>query len=203
MSDYNKLKVDDLKKLLADRSLPLTGKKADFVSRLVEQDRQQSIEAATSKVPDARIVEPAPRKSEQAESMTKPQVDRTNQTSSTKNKQVPASNSRTVNTNNTASKAQSLAHEEVPDEEQKRKMRAARFGISPTEQPQTKAEGPKNHIATKSSKTKHSNAAEQSASPQAKRKSILDDPAEAEKARKRALKFGITAAQDHKTSVTS
>ncbi|CAK7274586.1 hypothetical protein SEPCBS57363_006240 [Sporothrix epigloea] len=38
MTDYASLKVEELKKLLSDRSLPLSGKKADLVARLQEND---------------------------------------------------------------------------------------------------------------------------------------------------------------------
>jgi SAP domain-containing ribonucleoprotein len=36
--EYSKLKVTELKELLSERSLPLTGKKEDLIARLVEND---------------------------------------------------------------------------------------------------------------------------------------------------------------------
>jgi SAP domain-containing ribonucleoprotein len=39
MTDYNSLTVADLKKVLQERSLPTTGKKADLVARLEEHDK--------------------------------------------------------------------------------------------------------------------------------------------------------------------
>lgn len=38
MVDYASLKVEELKKILADRGLPLSGKKADLVARLQDND---------------------------------------------------------------------------------------------------------------------------------------------------------------------
>ena len=40
MPDYEKLKVQDLKKLLSERALPVSGNKAELVARLVEHDRE-------------------------------------------------------------------------------------------------------------------------------------------------------------------
>lgn len=48
MTDYAALKVDELKKLLSDRGLPLSGKKADLVSRLQENDAAASKPEAKS-----------------------------------------------------------------------------------------------------------------------------------------------------------
>ena len=38
MADYNSLKVPDLKKLLSERSLLVSGNKADLIARLQEDD---------------------------------------------------------------------------------------------------------------------------------------------------------------------
>jgi ABC-type proline/glycine betaine transport system substrate-binding protein len=40
MVDYNALKVPELKKLLTDRSLPVSGNKADLIARLQENDKK-------------------------------------------------------------------------------------------------------------------------------------------------------------------
>lgn len=40
MSEYSSLKVPELKKLLAEKSLPQTGNKADLIARLQEHDKQ-------------------------------------------------------------------------------------------------------------------------------------------------------------------
>lgn len=40
MTDYNALKVPELKKLLTDRSLPVSGNKADLIARLQENDKK-------------------------------------------------------------------------------------------------------------------------------------------------------------------
>ncbi|KAI1390710.1 uncharacterized protein F4822DRAFT_161842 [Hypoxylon trugodes] len=42
MPDYASLKVPELKKLLQEKSLPVTGNKADLISRLQEHDKSQS-----------------------------------------------------------------------------------------------------------------------------------------------------------------
>lgn len=42
MSDYNSMKVPELKKLLQTRSLGVTGNKADLVARLVEDDKSKT-----------------------------------------------------------------------------------------------------------------------------------------------------------------
>lgn len=39
MSDYTALKVPELKKLLQEKSLPITGNKADLIARLQEHDK--------------------------------------------------------------------------------------------------------------------------------------------------------------------
>jgi hypothetical protein len=41
MTDYDKLKVPDLKKLLSERSLPVSGNKSDLISRLQESDNKK------------------------------------------------------------------------------------------------------------------------------------------------------------------
>jgi len=46
MADYNSLKVPELKKLLQDRSLPISGNKADLIARLQENDKKSSGGAA-------------------------------------------------------------------------------------------------------------------------------------------------------------
>lgn len=40
MAEYSSLKVPELKKLLAEKSLPQTGNKADLIARLQESDKQ-------------------------------------------------------------------------------------------------------------------------------------------------------------------
>jgi len=46
MTDYSQLKVPDLKKLLQERSLPVSGNKAELIARLQEADRKPSGGAA-------------------------------------------------------------------------------------------------------------------------------------------------------------
>ncbi|KAF4946159.1 hypothetical protein FSARC_14261 [Fusarium sarcochroum] len=45
MAEYSSLKVPELKKLLAEKSLPQTGNKADLIARLQESDKQSESEA--------------------------------------------------------------------------------------------------------------------------------------------------------------
>ena len=42
MTDYSQLKVPDLKKLLQERGLVVSGNKADLVARLQEDDKKSS-----------------------------------------------------------------------------------------------------------------------------------------------------------------
>jgi SAP domain-containing ribonucleoprotein len=51
MTDYNTLKVPDLKKLLSDRGLPISGNKADLIARLQEGDKKSSGTAGTLTIP--------------------------------------------------------------------------------------------------------------------------------------------------------
>lgn len=44
MADYASLKVPELKKLLAEKSLSQTGNKADLIARLVEDDKKNATE---------------------------------------------------------------------------------------------------------------------------------------------------------------
>ncbi|KAK0735447.1 hypothetical protein B0T21DRAFT_367778 [Apiosordaria backusii] len=49
MVDYNSMKVPELKKVLQERGLPLTGNKADLIARLQENDKQKAPETAEPK----------------------------------------------------------------------------------------------------------------------------------------------------------
>lgn len=40
MADYTQLKVPDLKKLLSERGLPISGNKADLIARLQDNDKK-------------------------------------------------------------------------------------------------------------------------------------------------------------------
>lgn len=50
MADYNSLKVPDLKKLLSERSLPLSGNKADLIGRLQADDSKKAGSSGMSHV---------------------------------------------------------------------------------------------------------------------------------------------------------
>jgi SAP domain-containing ribonucleoprotein len=45
MTDYSQLKVPELKKLLQEKSLPISGNKADLVARLQEADKKPATDA--------------------------------------------------------------------------------------------------------------------------------------------------------------
>ncbi|KAI0884236.1 uncharacterized protein GGS22DRAFT_20924 [Annulohypoxylon maeteangense] len=76
MSDYASLKVPELKKLLQEKSLPVTGNKADLIARLQEHDKPKAepaqenedeidysdddVPAATKPTESAKAVEPTP-----------------------------------------------------------------------------------------------------------------------------------------------
>ncbi|KAI9681432.1 MAG: hypothetical protein M1817_002716 [Caeruleum heppii] len=59
MSDYNTLKVPDLKKLLQERSLPVSGNKAELIARLQEND-SSSTSAAPPAAEPAKAAQPPP-----------------------------------------------------------------------------------------------------------------------------------------------
>ena len=193
MTDYSKLKVDELKKLLGDRGLSLSGKKADFVSRLNEDDEsktKQLKEQQSSAEPSQKV------------SQEPPVSKSTEKTTDDKTKITTA-----PQINNDEQEAKFAARAArfgmtKDEEEEKRKARAARFGQtvstgkpglledkSLSEPKQRK--NPTSEVAS-NAKGKAAKKGEQAAP---KRSLILDDPVEAEKARKRALKFGISPAE--------
>lgn len=59
MADYNSMKVPELKKVLQERGLPLTGNKADLIARLQEDDNQKAPEAAEPKAGKPTITLPS------------------------------------------------------------------------------------------------------------------------------------------------
>lgn len=243
MSNYEKLKNDDLKKLLTERGLSTTGKKADFVARLVEHDNksQGSVKAAapvTQKdvkdiAPGAHTTGPAAAAAAassssssggQSASAQKSQPQKDNNTVFS----APAGSTTAATTGATPTAAQSKAHDDreaklaaraarfgipVDEEEQRKKARAARFGQSndpaagitvedkALSQPQPKktkgqtaaARDNKTPAASKPATTHNPVASSSSSSSEKRKVSVLDDPVEAEKARKRALKFGTAS----------
>ncbi|OBT55025.1 hypothetical protein VE04_06189 [Pseudogymnoascus sp. 24MN13] len=55
MADYNSLKVPDLKKILTERALPLSGNKADLIARLQEDDKKKAPVSAAPAAADDEI----------------------------------------------------------------------------------------------------------------------------------------------------
>lgn len=191
---YDRMINDDLKKLLTERELPTTGKKADFVARLVEYDEKsaestkevtepQAEKAATtttqSTIPSKQVDAPT----EAAPVTTTPQTTNTPQVSNDEREAKLAARAARFG----------LSKDE---EAMKKEARAARFGSTQTAGPHPEDQvlsAPKARKATTDKQTATKETKVPAASkPQDKRKvSVLDDPIEAEKARKRALKFGI------------
>ncbi len=67
MSDYGELKVDELQKLLEERGLPKSGKKAELIARLEEHDAAEAESPAPSpqrrsqkRLPLGRVGRPRP-----------------------------------------------------------------------------------------------------------------------------------------------
>jgi hypothetical protein len=56
MADYNSLKVPDLKKILTERALPLSGNKADLIARLQEDDKKKA--PVSAGMPSPRAILP-------------------------------------------------------------------------------------------------------------------------------------------------
>lgn len=56
MADYNSLKVPDLKKILTERALPLSGNKADLIARLQEDDKKKA--PVSAGMPSSHIMRP-------------------------------------------------------------------------------------------------------------------------------------------------
>lgn len=215
MSNYEKLKNDELKKLLTERGLPTTGKKADFVARLVEMDEsKRSKEASGPAKPAATTTKPvststpAETKKQVPASSTAKTSPETPSAPSTSTKNTAPSKSELPEVSNDDREAKLAARAarfgiSVSEQEEKKKNRAKRFGLEsstpethpedkPLSQPKAKGETQQPKKKEKTDKTGSSAAVKAESKVAEKRKvSILDDPVEAEKARKRASKYGI------------
>lgn len=188
MSKYDKLKNDELKKLLTERGLPTTGKKADLIARLTEVDQATTSAPKEAEPPTKTAAAASKPASVEAQP---PQVAET----STQASSTPAKTKETAHDDREAKLAARAARFGIPKDEEleKKKAREARFGTATQKSvvvpEDTALSQPKAKQQSAPVKTKKSNAA-----PGEKRKSsILDDPIEAEKAKKRALKFGTAS----------
>ncbi|KAI2621600.1 hypothetical protein GGR54DRAFT_71917 [Hypoxylon sp. NC1633] len=160
MSDYVSLKVPELKKLLQEKSLPVTGNKADLIARLQEHDKpkdpapvrenEDEIDYSDDEVPTAtkpaepekpaELVEPAPVPTEEKPvNVVEPVKDAANPTTATDN---PAEIATEDAGDAEALKADFSAHlpaSNADEETRKRAERAKRFGAVETDEDQKKA----------------------------------------------------------------
>lgn len=189
--EYSKLKVDELKKLLSERDLSLAGKKADFVARLLEHDKEDVRKAGKEQTVDETAVS--------SRSITSNQDPKPIAQHATSGVTKSDDEGMTHSTSDTSEREAKLAARarrfglSKNEEEEKKKQRAARFGQSasasfvvpedrPLSQPKVRIQsGPE--LVSRQSKPKPKPVNEK------RKTSVLDDPVEAEKARKRAEKY--------------
>ncbi|ERT02300.1 uncharacterized protein SPSK_05462 [Sporothrix schenckii 1099-18] len=145
MTDYASLKVDELKKLLSDRGLPLSGKKADLVSRLQENDAAASKPEAKSNEDeidwdDEKPAEPAPAAAPPAAAAAKDAP-----AAAAPAPAPAAAPAAAATTEETAAAAEEpvtapvASTIDIDEELRRREARAKRFGITPAAADETKA----------------------------------------------------------------
>ncbi|KAK7398300.1 hypothetical protein QQX98_012329 [Neonectria punicea] len=154
MAEYSSLKVPELKKLLAEKSLPQTGNKADLIARLQENDKKTETEdkpaenkedeisysddeapaaPAAPAAPVAAAVEPvveAPA-AEEAPAVTEP-VEEAAEEKPVAEEEKPAEPAKSY--------AMGLSSTAVDEETKKRADRAKRFGIEEDDDTQKRTE---------------------------------------------------------------
>jgi len=69
--DYSKLTVKDLKELLRNNELKVSGNKSDLIERLTSFDKKQALELKTSIVKESKVEEPKVKESKVKESKVK------------------------------------------------------------------------------------------------------------------------------------
>jgi len=215
-TDYSKLKVTELKELLAARSLPVSGKKEELVVRLMESDAAKPASSTNDLLGDLAPPEeeydwdtPATRKANESEpeaksktsvlppakpALSKPTTT-TTQTGSSQPDSKPKPSATATTTTTDADTEAALALEL-----EKRKKRAERFGIPLADSAKALERAKKFGVAAPQiDETKKDTRAKrfgnqvwktdgnQKAIPV---KKITDDPTEAEKAKKRMERFG-------------
>ncbi|KAI8966180.1 hypothetical protein F5Y11DRAFT_310668 [Daldinia sp. FL1419] len=164
MSDYASLKVPELKKLLQEKSLPVTGNKADLIARLQDHDKAQNpaparenedeIDYSDDEVPStSKPVEPAepasaaepvqPTSAPVEEKPTEPDESAKSAPDSTETITKPAEGATEEATKTEAPKEDFSAHlpaSDADEEARKRAARAKRFGVVETEEDKKKTE---------------------------------------------------------------
>ncbi|KAI1206268.1 uncharacterized protein F4807DRAFT_463755 [Annulohypoxylon truncatum] len=159
MSDYASLKVPELKKLLQEKSLPVTGNKADLIARLQEHDKPKAeparenedeidysdddVPTATKSTEPAKAAEPTPAPAEDKpveSSNSEPTKEATESTATADKPAEPEAISEETATAE-ALKADFSAHlpaSNADEEARKRAERAKRFGIVEDEEDKKK-----------------------------------------------------------------
>ncbi|KAI1477557.1 hypothetical protein F4774DRAFT_192563 [Daldinia eschscholtzii] len=161
MSDYASLKVPELKKLLQEKSLPVTGNKADLIARLQDHDKAQKPAPvrenedeidysdddvpATSKPAEAAVttesVEPTPAPVE--EKPAEPSEPVTSAPDAAATTEKPADDATKEPEKPEAPKEDFSAHlpaSNADEEARKRAARAKRFGVVENDEDKKKAE---------------------------------------------------------------
>ncbi|KAI1768004.1 hypothetical protein GGR53DRAFT_31425 [Hypoxylon sp. FL1150] len=179
MSDYASLKVPELKKLLQEKSLPVTGNKADLIARLQEHDKstapaiqaEDEIDYSDDEVPiTTKPVEPA-KPTEPTESAPPSTEEKT--TEPTEPAKDVAESAAPADESTEAAAPEEKAEDKTPavdfsahlpdsnadEEARKRAARAKRFGIVENEEEKKKLERAEKFGVEQSTLTKGLDAA--------------------------------------------
>ncbi|KPA37029.1 sap protein [Fusarium langsethiae] len=146
MAEYSSLKVPELKKLLAEKSLPQTGNKADLIARLQESDKQSETEAKPADNKEDEISysdDEAPAAPTTAPVAEAPAAEAA--PAEPTNAEVPAAVEAPAEAAETPAEpeksyAMGLSSTAADDEAKKRAERAKRFGIEDDEDAKKRAE---------------------------------------------------------------
>jgi SAP domain-containing ribonucleoprotein len=177
--DYSKLKVTELKELLSSRSLPVSGKKEDLIARLIEHDKSSN-DLTDLLPPEEDYDWDTPAKTHSAPQKTAPQPSaKPTPVAPAAAPPVPAPKITPEATTATVTATEDALAIELA----KRKRRAERFGIPLNDNAKALERAKRFGGAGKETLKKDVGVQKVTG------KRVLDDPAEAEKARKRAERF--------------